>query len=646
MMRHRLLIALLFIGIFSALSLAQAPPVIYRVTVTHEKSLNGGVSTILSPSPFVNVSFSSTGPTQTGNPYSITSRGDLWGTELDYRAVLSAVGSFSGSSAYGAASLKLETFVRGAAGTPFALTDAGNLAGSSSATNALLNQLSYSIQNNTSPAQSDSGASFNLTPGVTVSTGTTSAVTMSVPGFATTTYTRANIRTYSLDGFQLLSGASNLNVNFSLIGKLKANIRSGVAPTASIDGPVVGGNRVDSFPNGSSVSLFSLSSDSDNAVPAQGIYATRWIITDPTSVVTTLDGTAAALVVNKPGTWTVRLRVTDDEGMTAETTKTFAVVQSQIGFSRTEIAYGTRPLDSASDQTFTISNNGTGPLIGSVGPASSSAYSVYSVGGTIGATALNLEPGASTDVVVRYRANRFEAENQTLAVSSNDPNYPARNLFLKGKATVRLGFFIRAFLPGTIDGVTRPAFSPFTGSVVPVTPANPTAFPLQYGLLTDNHEFTNDFNAAGIAKIWGSLDLTGTQATFLLKKARYGSVRLLDSRGFGIVDRTANGTWSLGNLSLAADTLSAPLTLNVPVLDAETALNFPGVQNVRFNGGTLSLNLASRQFGISFGFGGYGAVESYLTVNGGAYRPLFQVAPTSTIQTISGFRPVSGTISF
>ena len=645
-MRYRPLFAAALVGILSALTFAQAPPVVYRVTVTHEKSLNGGVSAILSPSPFVSSGFSSTGPAQTGNPYSITSRGDLWGSELDYRAMLSAVSSFSGSSLYGAATLRLETFVRGAAGTPFAFTDAGTLVGASSATNAPFNQISYSIQNNSSPASTASGVSFNLRVGTTVETGTTSASTLSLPAFPGTSYTQANTRTYSIDAFQAFSGASSLNANVTLAGQLKANIRTGVAPTASIDGPVVGGNRVDSFPNGSSVSLFSLSSDSDNGVPTQGIYATRWIITDPTSVVTTQDGTAAAIVVNKPGTWTVRLRVTDDEGMTAETTKTFAVVQSQLGFSRTEIDFGTRPLDSASDQTFTISNNGTGPLIGSVGPASSAAYSIYSVGGTLGATALNLAPGASTEVVVRYRANRFEAENQTLAVNSNDPNYPVRNLFLKGKATVRLGFFIRAFLPGTIDGVTRPAFSPFAGTVVPVVPANPVAFPLQYGLLTDNNGFTNDFNASGIAKIWGSLDLTGTQATFLLRKTRYGSVRLLDSRGFGIVDRTANGTWSLGNLSLAAETLSAPLSLNVPVLDAATTVNFPGVQNVRFNGGSLSVNLASRQFGIAFGFGGYGAVESYLTVNGGAYRPLFQVAPTSTIQTISGFRPVSGTISF
>ncbi len=646
MMRHRLLFASLLVGTLSALSTAQAPPVIYRITISHEKSLNGGLSSVLAPAPYVQTGFSASGPTQAGNPYSVTSRADLWGSELDYRSVVSALASVSASSLYGLANVKLETFVRGAAGTPFAFTDSGTLVGASSATNAPFNQISYSIQNNSSPASTASGVSFNLGVGTTVQNGTTSATTLSLPAFPGTTYTHANTRTYSIDAFQAFSGASSLNANVTLAGQLKANIRTGVAPTASIDGPVVGGNRVDSFPNGSSVSLFSLSSDSDNGVPTQGIYATRWIITDPTSVVTTQDGTAAALVVNKPGTWTVRLRVTDDEGMTAETTKTFAVVQSQLGFSRTEIDFGTRPLDSASDQTFTISNNGTGPLTGSVGPASSAAYSIYSVGGTLGATTLNLAPGASTEVVVRYRANRFEAENQTLAVNSNDPNYPVRNLFLKGKATVRLGFFIRAFLPGTIDGVTRPAFSPFSGTVVPVVPANTVAFPLQYGLLTDTHGFSSDFNAGGIAKIWGSLDLTGTQATFLLRKARYGSVRLLDSRGFGIVDRTANGTWSLGNLSLAADTLSAPLALNVPVLDAATTVNFPGVQNVRFNGGSLSVNLASRQFGIAFGFGGYGAVESYLTVNGGAYRPLFQVAPTSTIQTISGFRPVSGTISF
>lgn len=105
-------------------------------------------------------------------------------------------------------------------------------------------------------------------------------------------------------------------------------------PTVILQGPIVNGLPTPDPPIGSNVSFHNLSFDSDNqqgTTALTGICSAKWTVTNADGTTSIYNSLASINFSVLPGEYTVKLEVTDNEGVTSEQVKSFHVGPVRYG---------------------------------------------------------------------------------------------------------------------------------------------------------------------------------------------------------------------------------------------------------------------------------------------------------------------------
>ncbi|OVE78554.1 hypothetical protein BVY01_05130 [bacterium I07] len=209
-------------------------------------------------------------------------------------------------------------------------------------------------------------------------------------------------------------GADNLKVTVS-----------NVAPTANAGGPYTGTVNQSIQFNGSAT---------DPGSADTHIYT--WDLDD--------DGEFDDYVGRNPertfasgGTYTVSLKVTDNDGGSdtdkATVTITEAEIAPDISVSPSSRNYGNVIVGSSSTRSFTVSNGGTADLnVTSTSIIGSGDFSITSKGGSF-----ILAPIGSREVEVQFRPGSVGSKNGTLRLINNDPDENPKDVSLSGNGTAQ-----------------------------------------------------------------------------------------------------------------------------------------------------------------------------------------------------------------
>lgn len=594
-----------------------APPVVYVVRSNVQK-WNNIVQVQNLNATATQSGLTSSSEAGTFNNYFAGSQLQLWANLLDVSTVVEQdyFGTESGRFE-GIANLEIDVYIRGAAGTPFSVASVGGqLSGQDSGGPLVQRNVRFGVNWNSAPGSfttfgaTPQSNSFNIPP-LSFFTGSQTFV---YSPFPSTTYTKAGTLHTTASGYKFSSQGHDIIQSAQWRGTIIGQINAGTAPTGSLLGPEVGGNYPSEVSQFSDVNFYAAYTDTDGG----SIWQVRHVVTKPNGQTLTLDGTNITFNVDIAGQWRVDTTVVDDEGALATASKNFFVDTRQIGTSVTNLNFGTRPLDTSATQTFQIQNFGSTPLNLSVGTPSASAFQVLSVNGqTPGPT--SIPAGGSIPVVVRYTASNFATESATLDISSSDPNNPVWTVNLQGRPRSVVQFWIKGFLPGNASG-TMAALAPFPGTMFPVSPLNPSQWPLQYGIRTDNRTFSSNVNDKFQFRTTYRVVLEGRTATVVGRKNTFGLFQLIDNRGLLVVNRANKGTFSLGGWvdNGSSRTATVSTVVNYPLED------YPTLANDLNSSATYDLvwDYTARSFGISGSANGNLAIEAYVSINGSALEPL------------------------
>jgi RHS repeat-associated protein len=127
-----------------------------------------------------------------------------------------------------------------------------------------------------------------------------------------------------------ISPYKNFEGSLSTTGEIEYTVEIPDAiPEALIDGPIVGGIKVDQPETGTYVTFSSLSYDPDDQVgtsPVPNICSIQWTLHRPNGSTSTYSGANTyGFTVTIPGPYTITAQVTDNEGATNSATQTFLV---------------------------------------------------------------------------------------------------------------------------------------------------------------------------------------------------------------------------------------------------------------------------------------------------------------------------------
>lgn len=370
-----------------------------------------------------------TGLASTSGTASIGSFNGEWVDSFDW------VSTFLGAPGIGL-STTLSIYVRGGPGTPYYLdvtrqgtivaSDSGHTSGSQGNTVTV-------IWDGTEIAASRQTISQPINARDYAPSGITSGPTYQFPEYPGVVFSRVYYRghqahIWSNQGAGEGSRAHG-EVNVHVVAQ--AYIRQGSAPVPQFSGPA-------QVNIGTLVVLGSLSYDPDNGstTPGSGILSHEWEITGPDgNTIATGKEPNIAFVAASPGSYYLRLKVIDDEGMLGFAAKNLVVTTPKLAVAPAAVDFGAVEWGDRSERRITIRNVGGRDSILVVASLSiDSAAGQFSIVG--GEGSFSLRGGQSRAVIVRFAPQHpyWGAAEGKLVVESNAPDTPRAEVALRGVA--------------------------------------------------------------------------------------------------------------------------------------------------------------------------------------------------------------------
>ena len=305
-----------------------------------------------------------------------------------------------------------------------------------------------------------------------------------------------------LPNYNLNARAEMSNFSFNV------HLNEGVQPNAIIKGPILNGQEVSIVPVGSGVLFNSLSYDPDNnqgTTPGAGILSWKWTVKDPNGVENEYPSETVAFSTNLRGQYKVTLSVTDDEGMTATTSKLFLARPPTLMIDPVTFDYGAVVKGVSSIKTLTVRNSGPSGGMLNVTLGNLTPFRIVD-----GVSNFSLNGGESRAVNIEYKPESIRMDQAILILNSNDPDRPTASVLLQGATKATFTFWIKAFIPGVIPDYTI---------VMPVPPEDvagrtyvPAPFPIAdyfvYGQ-TDQRSFNTDITASARITLGGRYRIIG-----------------------------------------------------------------------------------------------------------------------------------------
>jgi hypothetical protein len=298
-----------------------------------------------------------------------------------------------------------------------------------------------------------------------------------------------------------LSASSNGSFNVS------AEIAQGVPPISLIRGPIFDGQEVSDIPVGGAVFFDSLSYDPDNnqgTTVGAGIIEWEWTVENPNGIISKYPSSAIGFSANIEGLYKVTLKVIDDEGMSASTTKSFNTRYPNIQVSETELNFGAVAKGQRLAKSFTVTN--TGPNGGSLNVSIGNTVSPFEV---VGVTNFSLNGGESKVVSIDFAPTTIRMFKNTIAVNSNDIDTPSIGVVLKAATKATFKFWIKAFIPKDIPDYTTYLPSPPSPNVDWTFIPSPDVLVTGYWYKTDQRTFDNSVGASARLTLIGSYHVVG-----------------------------------------------------------------------------------------------------------------------------------------